>query len=136
MMIPRPVKFLIPVHVGISLLGLWVHLQVHPLSKSLYFWWASPVSLFSLVVLPVLFLRRATVGWGYVLNACTVAIGTIGMSYFSLLTFEPPLSLYRLFSESTLPNILLLWIKLPVAHLILRRMRPHPLLTRERGCAE
>ena len=135
-MIPRLVKFLVPVHMGISLLGLVIHLQVHPLSRSLYFWWAAPVSFFSLAVLPVLFLQGKTVGWGYLLNACAVAIGTIGMGYFSLLTFEPPLTMHRLFSESTLPNILLLWIKLPLAHLILRHMRPQPLLTRERGCAE
>ena len=132
----RSVRLLILAHVCISLGGLLIHIKLHPMSQSLYFWWASPVAAFSVLVLPLLFSRSSTVGWAYMLNAATVAIGTLGMAYFSLLKAEGPLPLSLIFVDSTLPNILILLAKLPIAHLILLQMRPQGLPKRERGCRE
>ncbi len=134
-MIPRTVKFLILIHMCISLGGLLMHIKFHPVTKSLFFWWASPMSGFSLVVLPFLFCRASTVGWGYMLNLFAVVIGTIAMSFFSIFDLEPPITLYSIIFTTTLPNIIILWAKLPLAHLILREMRPKK-SPGQRGCAE
>ena len=64
---------------------------------------------------------------GYLLNAFTVFIGVIGMSYYSLMKPE---------GLGTIPYILLLLVKLGIAHLILRKMRPQGPSPVERGCRE
>lgn len=135
-MLPRSVKILIVVHIAISLLGLLAHINLHPVGKSLFFWWASPVSVFSLIVIPALYARPATVAWGFLFNAMTVVIGTIAMSYFSLLTFDAPITLYRLATESTLLKVFFLWIKLPVAYFILIKMKPLKIVRPREGCLE
>ena len=120
----RSVVILIAIHMTLSLIGLLAHANTHPVQRSLYFWWATPVSLFSLIVLPLLFFNTATVRWGYMLNWFTVGIGTIAMSYFSLFTLEPPYTFLRIATESTLPKIFLLWMKVPIAAAILGKMQP------------
>jgi hypothetical protein len=135
-MVPGSVRFFIFIHICISLGGMLVHMELHPAGKSLYFLWASPVSAFSLFVLPFLYCRPSTVGWGFMLNAGTVLIGTIGMSYYSLLNLERPLTLYKALFESALPGIVILWTKLPVSYFILKKMKPQKLPQRVRGCIE
>lgn len=135
-MVPRSVKLFVLLHIGISLFGVLLHGRIHPLGKSLYFWLAAPVSLFSLIVIPILYVRSSTVAWGFLLNAITVLAGTIGMSYYSLLNVEPPFTLSRIITESTLLKILFLWLKVPIAIFILRAMRPLLQSPERRGCAE
>ncbi len=121
---------------GITLAGVFIHLKLHPPWESLYYFWASPLSVFSLIVIPVLYSRPATSAWGFMLNAVTVLIGTTGMSYYSLLYFERPFTLYRIITESTLPAIFILWARLPVAYLILVKMQSRRVPLRQRGCVE
>lgn len=135
-MIPRSAKILIAVHIAITLVGLPAHMKLHPVTKSLFFWWATPVCVFSLFVIPVLYARPATVAWGFLFNAMTVAIGTITMSYFSLLTFEAPFTLYRLLTESTILKVFFLWAKLPVGYFILIKMKPLKSVRPREGCLE
>jgi len=135
-MIPRSVKILILVHIGITMIGLSAHMILHPVGKSLFFWWASPVGFFSLLVVPVLYARPATMVWGYLFNAMTVAIGTIAMFYYFLMAFEPPVTLFRIVTESTLPKIFFLWTKLLVAHFALVAMRPLMHVDQIEGCTE
>ena len=113
-----------------------VHMELHPVENSLYFLWASPVSAFSLLVLPFLYCRPSTVGWGFMLNAGTVLIGTIGMSYYSLLNLDRPLTLYKSLFESALPGIVILWTKVPVSYFILKTMNQNKLPQHVRGCIE
>lgn len=122
-MASQKTKFFILLYICVSLAGLVIHLKLHSPTKSLYFWWASPVNIFSLVVIPYLFVHPRTVPWGYLFNAFTIVIGTIGMGYFSLLNIVKPLTLYGLFMGSTLPAIIILWFKWPLAHAILREAR-------------
>jgi hypothetical protein len=129
-------RFLILIHIGISLGGVLIHLKAHPLEKSLYFWLASPVSAFSLLVIPFLYARPSTAAWGFMFNALTVLMGTIGMSYYYFLNHEGPFTLYRVITESTLPPIIILWMKVPVAYLILNKMKPQKVSRRVGGCAE
>lgn len=135
-MIPGSVRILIFIHMCISFTGLLAHLNQHSVGKSLYFLWASPLSIFSLIIIPVLYYRPSTVKWGFMFNAGTVLIGTIGMSYYSLLNTEAPITAYKIFLESTLPAVLLLWTKLPVAVMILNKMKPFIVTHHIRGCRE
>ena len=123
----KPVRVLIGIHMGLSLIGIIVHTIIHPVQESLYYWWASPVAVISFVLLPILFSRRSTVAWGYLLNAFTVLIGVIGMSYYAMMKPEGPV---------TIPYILVLLIKLVIAHMILLKMRPEGPTKGERGCRE
>ncbi len=122
-MADRSVKLLLAIHIGISFGGLFIHMKLHPVQESLYYLWASPVNAFSILVIPLLLARPSTVGWGFMLNAGTILIGTIGMLYFTLLNFEQPVTLYWLFTKSAIKGIPLLWIKLLVAWLILVKLR-------------
>lgn len=135
-MITRTVKILILVHMCMSLGGVLVHMNLHPIEKSLYYWLVPPVSAFSLLVLPFLFARPSTAAWGFMLNAFAVGIGTIGMGYFSLHTFEAPVTLARLIGDSTLPAILILWTKVMIAYRILYEWRKQVHVRPERGCRE
>ena len=135
-MITRTVKILILVHMCMSLGGVLVHMNLHPIEKSLYYWLVPPVSAFSLLVLPFLFARPSTAAWGFMLNAFAVGIGTIGMGYFSLHTFEAPVTFARLIADSTLPAILILWTKVMIAYRILYEWRKQVHVRPERGCRE
>ncbi len=135
-MVPGAVRLLIVIHMGISLGGLLIHMKLHPVEKSLYFLWASPVSAFSLIVIPLLYSRPSTVRWGFMFNAGTVLTGTIGMSYYALLALEGPVTVQYVLFESALPGVLILWTKLPVSYFILKKMDPPVISDRERGCAE
>jgi len=135
-MTARIVKIMILMHVVISLGGMLVHIKLHPPGSSLYFWWASPVSAFSLLVIPFLYFRASTAAWGFMFNAGTIMIGTVGMFYYSVHTFERPFTLYNVFLKSALPGILILWIKLPIAFIILQKMKPSKISQRIRECVE
>jgi hypothetical protein len=132
----QSVKLLIMAHICISFGGLLIHLRLHPLGQSLYFWWAVPVVAFSVIVLPFLFARRSTVGWGYMLNAGTVLIGLVGMAYFSVLKADWPMTLSFIFRESTMPYMFILLAKLAIAHVILVEIRSQGIRREERGCSE
>jgi len=120
----RPVTLLVAIHILLTFGGLMLHLRIHPPTKSLYFWWAAPTGAFSLLLIPFLYLRPSTVAWGVLLNFFAVAIGVIGMGYFSVMTIERPLTVMKLLFGSTLPDIALLLAKFPLALLILKEMRP------------
>ncbi len=117
-MFSKIAKQLLLVYILITLGGLFIHLKIHPPAKSLYFWWASPVNIVSVFLIPALFLRAGTAAWGVLLNAMVVGIGTVGMAYFSILNFEGPLSISAIFLKTTLPDILILWAKIPLASLL------------------
>ena len=132
----QSVKLLIIAHICISLGGFLIHLRLHPPGQSLYFWWAAPVSAFSVIVLPFLFAGRSTVGWGYMLNAGTVLIGLVGMAYFSVLKAVWPMTLSFIFRDSLLPYMFVLLAKLAIAHVILVEMHSQSIQREDRGCGE
>lgn len=119
----KPLYMLVLSHMLLSLGGLFLHVGLHPPIKSLYFWWAAPMSAVSLLLLPVLFLRASTVGVGVLMNAFAVTAGVVGMAYFSLLNPPVPLTLWTILSRSTLAPAVILLAKLPLAQAILMEMR-------------
>jgi len=119
----KPLHMLVFSHMLLSLGGLCLHVGLHPPAKSLYFWWAAPMSGVSLVLMPILFLRASTVGVAVLMNAFAVTAGVVGMAYFSLLTPPVPLTVWTLLGRSTLAPAFILLAKLPLAHAILVEMR-------------
>lgn len=122
-MVHKPIHMLVLSHILLSFGGFCLHLGLHPPAKSLYFWWAAPMSGVSLILLPVLFLRASTVGVGVLMNAFAVTAGVVGMAYFSLHQPPEPLTLWTLLSRSTLAPTTILLTKLPLAQAILMETR-------------
>lgn len=116
----RPLHLLILCHMLLSFAGFCLHMGLHPPAKSLYFWWAAPLSGVSLLLLPFLFLQTSTVGVAVLMNAFTVTVGVVGMAYLSILNPPEPLTAAAILSQSTLAPMAILLTKLPLAHLILR----------------
>ncbi|WP_300670406.1 hypothetical protein [Desulfoluna sp.] len=114
----KPAHMLVLSHMLLSIGGLFLHLRFHPPMKSLYFWWAAPMSAVSLCLLPPLFLRASTAGVAVLMNAFAVTAGSVGMAYFSLLNPPAPLTPETLLTHSTLIPVCLLLSKLPLAQAI------------------
>ena len=111
-------RLLVLSHAFLSLSGVMFHLTLHPPRESLTFWWAAPMSVVSLFFLPLLFLRRRTVGAGVLMNGCAVCAGVVGMIFYGF-QHPPESDLLSGSLRMTVAPVLLLLIKLPLAHLIL-----------------
>lgn len=108
----------------IGLGGLLLHIRIHPPSLELFNWLPPALGALNIAVLPILFQMEKTVAWAYLLAILTVLAGTVGMSYESISTWAGPVTLQAVLLNSTLPDILILWAKLPLAHAMLRHWRP------------
>jgi hypothetical protein len=121
----------------ISLGGLLLHLRIHPPAQSLFNWIPCAFGLVGTFALPVLFNRRETVAYAYLLTWAAVCAGTVGMSYFSITTWKGPITPVTVIIRSMLPDIIILCSKVFLAHKILRFHRPAGATERwERGCIE
>ena len=108
----------------ISYGGLLLHLRIHPPVQSVFNCVPLAFGGLNVFVLPFLFNHARTVAWAYVLNAATVLVGAVTMAYFSVTTWEGPVTWEAVLLRSTFPDIVLLTAKLPIAHAILRHFRP------------
>lgn len=107
-----------------SLGGLLLHIRVHPPTADASNWIPVVFGAISIVVLPFLFSTSKTVAWAYLLTVLTVVAGTVGMAYESISHWQTSVTLTNILLYSTLADILILWAKLPLAHVILRHWRP------------
>jgi hypothetical protein len=123
-MFQKEVRELIWVYFFISLGGLMLHVRIHPPAVSMFNWIAAGFAAVNTVLLPFLFNSQSTVAWAYLFVWATVATGTVSMAYYSVVTWEIPITAENLILKSTLPDILILMAKLPLAHRILRVYRP------------
>jgi hypothetical protein len=110
--------------VCLSLGGALLHLRIHPPADSLFNCVPTAFAVINVLVLPFLFNNRRTVAWAYLLNAVTVVVGTVTMAYFSITHWKGPVTVQAVLLQSTLPDIIILAAKLPLAHIILRHFRP------------
>jgi hypothetical protein len=62
-----------------------------------------------IVVVPLLYLFKRTISYGYVLNGFFVIVGTVTMAHFSIVHFPSPFALKSIFLNTLLADILLLW---------------------------
>jgi hypothetical protein len=108
----------------IALGGLLLHLRIHSPSKDAVNWLPIGFGIVSTFVLPVLFNRADTLLWAYWFNVVAVIAGSLGMLRYSVETWQGPVTLQAVVLQSTLADILILWARLPLAHIIWRQWIP------------
>lgn len=94
-----------------SLIGLPVHLMVHPASKLEVFYVPVISCLFGTIVVPLLFIFRRTIHYGYVLNGMTVIIGTVTMTHYSIHQFPLPFLFANILYKTLIIDVLILGMK-------------------------
>ena len=104
--------------------GLLLHIRIHPPDESAFNWIPVISGVVSLVALTILFNFRSTVAWGYILNLTSVIIGTVTMAFYSATHWARPVTWEAILLDSTLPDILVLFAKIPLGYIILRQFRP------------
>jgi hypothetical protein len=106
--------------------GLLLHLRVHPPGKAPLNYVPFFISLFSVFVLPFLFSSAKTVFAAYVINIVIVAIGVVGMTYYSIAYWDPnlPVNMQNILVQTTLADILIVGGRLTLGHMILRQFEP------------
>ncbi|OGS17839.1 MAG: hypothetical protein A2219_00075 [Elusimicrobia bacterium RIFOXYA2_FULL_50_26] len=99
-------------------LGGWLlHLRIHPLDEPAdYLPFISGV--ISVIALPVMFSRRGSVGYAYVINGMLAIIGIITMSHFSLAHLAANASFSNIILKSTFPYSVILLGKFMVGKCI------------------
>ena len=136
-MFQKEVRDLIWAFFLLSLGGLLLHLRIHPPANSLFNWIPAVFGAVNAFLLPFLFNNRTTVPWAYLITWGTVAIGTVGMSYYSIVNWSFPITVKAVLMYSTLADILILFAKVFLAHKILRFYWPDAVnMERGRGCLE
>ena len=108
---------------AMALGGLLLHGRIHPPSKDAFNWFAIGFGLFNSAVLPWLFFFRRGMPWAYVINATSVVVGVVTMTWFSIINWSEPLTFMNVLLKSTLADSLILVAKLPLAHAILLAWR-------------
>jgi hypothetical protein len=134
--LPREVRGLVLAFFLLSSGGLLLHLRIHPPAQTLFHWIPAVFGAVNTVVVPLLFARASTVAWAFALTWATVLAGTVGMAYFSLTSWDSPVTLASLIFDSTLADILILWAKIPLAWKILAHYELPGEGTGRRGCDE
>ncbi|NIQ38270.1 MAG: hypothetical protein GTN81_06745 [Proteobacteria bacterium] len=138
-MFRKEIRDLIWVYFFVSLGGLMLHVRIHPPQDSMFNWIATGIAALNTFLLPFLFNSPRTVAWAYLFTWATVVTGTVLMAYFPLISWDPsklPITPKTVILNSTLPDIVILMAKLPLAHKILRFYRPAEVTDRPRGPAK
>jgi len=104
----------------IALGGLLLHIRIHTLEASVFNIAPRIIGIISIIVLPFLFNSKKTAPFGYALNLVAIIAGTITMAYFSISTWNEPITVSNMLLHSTLADILILAARWPIAHNILR----------------
>lgn len=97
--------------VFISLGGFLLHIRVHPFTQNISFVVNFIAGLISIILIPLLFLHRSTVHYGYLLNGFIAIIGTITMAHFSMEHLPAPLTIQAIILKTTLADIVIVWGK-------------------------
>ncbi len=135
-MFRKEVRELIWVYFFVSLGSLLLHLRIHPPKDSMFNWIPTAFAAVNTFLVPFLFNNPVTVTWAYLFTWATVVTGTVAMAYFSIVTWKLPVTAQTVIMNSTLPDIIILLAKLPLAHKILRFYWRDGANTERRGCAE
>ena len=107
----------------ISLGGLLLHLRIHPTSEEASNWIPVIFGVLSIVVVPIMFCSRRTVALAYLINAITIVVGVVAMTWHSVEHWQGPVTMNAVLLKSTLADNLILLAKWPLAYIILKQMR-------------
>lgn len=100
--------------VTLGLGGALLHLRIHILpqiGENYAMLMPLVAGILSVVIIPLLFLYKKTIAYGYVLNGILVILGTITMAHFSIANLAFPVSFGTILFKTTFADILLLWGK-------------------------
>lgn len=98
----------------ISMGGWLLHNRIHPPVARGANFLPFFAGIISAVFVPMLFLKRGTVLYAYILNGMIVILGTIGMAHFSLANPPRPVTIGFLLLLTLFADILLLWGKFAI----------------------
>lgn len=108
MTVGRYVKsILLTALVAVSLGGLLLHLRIHPPFKNTTHLIPMISGILSIVLVPVLFCFKKTLGYGYVLNGFLAMIGVVLMAHLSIANWPDPATFQSVLLKTTLPDILI-----------------------------
>ena len=119
----KDIRMLILAFVLLSVGGLMLHIRIHPPAASLFNWIPVAFGAANILLLPLLFRREDTAPLAFMLCCITVIAGTIGMAYFSIVEWKEPVTLYTVLFKSTLADIFILMMKVPLGYELLRQVR-------------
>lgn len=97
--------------ITLALGGFMLHFRLHPIAENPAFLVPFVAGILGVVVVPVLFLFRQTLSYGYVLNGFLAIIGTVVMGHYSLAHWPPAATLQGVLFNTLLAEILILWGK-------------------------
>ena len=97
----------------IALGGFLLHSRFHPADAKTANIVPAICGILSIIVVPILFLFRRTIAYGYVLNGFTVIIGTITMAHLSIATWpeNTAVTAKTIIFGTLLMDIIILWGK-------------------------
>jgi hypothetical protein len=119
----KDIRMLILAFVLLSVGGLMLHIRIHPPAASLFNWIPVAFGAVNILLLPLLFRRADTAPLAFMLCCITVIAGTIGMAYYSIVEWKEPVTLYTVLFKSTLADIFILMMKVPLGYELLRQVR-------------
>ncbi len=97
--------------IALALGGFLIHIRIHPFTNNASFLTNFITGVLSIVIIPLLFLRKETLHYGYVLNGFISIVGTVTMAHFSLAHPPDHFGPVNILLKTTLPDILILWGK-------------------------
>lgn len=115
-----------------SLGGLLLHVRIHLLSDSPFLRGTQETVMdiipvvfgaVNTVIVPLMFLSRKAAPWAFVITVLTVLVGTAGMAYYSALDTKVQRNVEGIVLNSTFPDIVILFAKLPLGYVMLRITR-------------
>ena len=118
----KDIRMQILAFVLLSVGGLMLHIRIHPPAASLFNWLPVAFGAINIVLLPFLFRRADTAPLAFMLCCITVIAGTIGMSYYSIVQWKDPVTLYTVLFKSTLADIVILMVKIPLGYALLKQV--------------
>jgi len=95
----------------LALGGFLLHSRIHPVPMKPANTVPATCGFLSIVVVPLLFLFRRTIAYGYVLNGFTVIIGTITMAHYSIAFPPEKMTVGLIITNTLIADILILWGK-------------------------
>jgi hypothetical protein len=95
--------------IAVSLGGLLLHLRIHPPSADSTNLIPFITGIIGVVIIPILFLSKKTMPYGYLINGFFVIIGTITMAHFSIVHLPKHVTLQTIFVGTLLADIAILF---------------------------
>ena len=132
----KDIRMLILAFVLLSVGGLMLHIRIHPPVASLFNWIPVAFGAINILVLPFLFRRAGTAPFAFMLCCVTVIAGTIGMAYYSTVEWKEPVTLYTVLFKSTLADIIILAVKVPLGYVLLRQVQAAAPAAAQGGCPD